>query len=249
MKVVVRPDSVQMGAQAAHDGAERIRQAIAQHGAAAIVVATGASQFTMLAQLIQEPDVDWSRVTAFHLDEYLGLSMSHPASFRGYLKQRFVDHVPLHTFHFIDGQATPVEMECQRLAELIGRCRIDVAFIGIGENGHLAFNDPPADFETNAPFLIVELDEACRRQQFGEGWFSTLEDVPRRAISMSIRQILRAQTIVCTVPDERKAEAVAAALEGPVTPNLPASILQQHPDVIVYLDPPAASLLKRPENR
>ena len=247
MNVVVRSDSEQTGVQAAHDGADRIRQAIAQHGDATIVVATGASQFSMLAQLVREPDVDWSRVTAFHLDEYLGLPISHPASFRGYLKQRFIDHVSLRQFHYIDGEAMPVEAECERLAQLIGNCRIDVAFIGIGENGHLAFNDPPADFQTETPYLVVELDEACRRQQWAEGWFPTLDDVPRRAISMSIRQILKAETIVCTVPDLRKAKAVAAALQGPVTPHVPASILQQHPAVTIYLDPPAASQLQHPQ--
>lgn len=245
MKVVICPDCEQMGAQAARDGANRIREAIAQQGEATIVVATGASQFTMLQHLVREPEVDWQVVSAFHLDEYLGMPMSHPASFRRYLKERFVDHVSLRKFHFIDGEAQPADAECERLAQQIRAARIDVAFIGIGENGHLAFNDPPADFETERPYLLVELDEACRRQQLGEGWFPTLDDVPRQAISMSVRQILRAQTIVCTVPDLRKADAVVAAVEGPITPEVPASILQEHPNVTLYLDPPAASRLRQ----
>ena len=244
MKIIIRPDSEQLGAQAARDGADLIRQAIARQGQATIVVATGASQFSMLSHLIQETRLDWTRVSAFHLDEYLGMPASHPASFRRYLKERFVDRVPLGQFHGIDGEVTPAESECARLAALIRDRPIDVAFIGIGENGHLAFNDPPADFATESPYLIVELDEPCRRQQLGEGWFATLDDVPRRAISMSIRQILKAQAIVCTVPDLRKANAVAAALEGPVTPDVPASILQRHPQATIYLDPPAASKLR-----
>jgi glucosamine-6-phosphate deaminase len=245
MKVVICSDCEEMGAQAARDGAHRIRQAIAQQGQATIVVATGASQFTMLEHLVREPDVDWKVVSAFHLDEYLGMPISHPASFRRYLKERFVDHVPLRKFHFIDGEAQPAEAECERLSQQIRAGRIDVAFIGIGENGHLAFNDPPADFETEQPYLIVELDEACRRQQLGEGWFPTLDEVPRQAISMSVRQILRAEAIVCTVPDLRKADAVVAAVEGPVTPDVPASILQQHPEATIYLDPAAASQLRQ----
>ena len=246
MHVVTCADREQMGAQAARDGARGIRQAIAEKGSAAIILATGASQFTVLSQLIREPDVEWSRVTAFHLDEYLGLPISHPASFRGYLKARFFDQVPLREFHLIDGEAVPPEAECARLSQLIQQASVDVAFIGIGENGHLAFNDPPADFETDVPYIVVELDEACRRQQQGEGWFPSLEDVPRHAISMSVQQILRTATIICSVPDARKAVAVAAAVEGPVTPAVPASILQQHPAVTVYLDPPAASRLADP---
>jgi glucosamine-6-phosphate deaminase len=183
------------------------------------------------------------KVTGFHLDEYLGMAMTHPASFCGYLKERLVDKVPFAKFHYVDGQAD-AEAECRRLGDLIRPVTIDVAFIGIGENGHLAFNDPPADFQTVEPYLVVELDEACRRQQHGEGWFETLDDVPRRAISMSVRQILASRCIVCSVPDERKAAAVRGAVEGPVSPDLPASIMQTHDNTTLYLDPPAASLLK-----
>lgn len=244
MDVHVFDSKAQMGAAAAAHGAERLRHAIADRGEATIVVATGASQFEMLAALVAQPDIAWHRVTAFHLDEYVGLAIDHPASFRLYLWQRFVSQlpVPLRQFHYIDAERNP-DAECQRLGELISGQSIDVAFVGIGENGHLAFNDPPADFETDRPYVVVELDEACRRQQLGEGWFRSLEAVPRSAISMSVRQILASRTIVCTVPDERKAEAVRGAVVGPVTPKVPASILQQHADVQLYLDAPAARLL------
>ena len=236
----------EMGAAAAAEGLDRIRTTLAERNEAAIILATGASQFEMLDTLVQAPDVDWSLVTVFHLDEYIGLPMSHPASFRKYLKERFVDRLrrPPRDFHYINAESDP-DGECDRLNALIAEASIDVAFIGIGENGHLAFNDPLADFEIEAPFIIVDLDLACRKQQLGEGWFSTLEAVPRQAISMSIRQIMKSQTIICTVPDARKAEAVSNALEGPVTPVVPASILQNHSDCRIFLDTAAASALKR----
>lgn len=231
-----------MGAAAARVGATAIRDAIATRGHANIIVATGASQFEVLAHLLAEQDIDWSLVTGFHLDEYLGLPMTHPASFRGYLKQRFVDHVPLAAFHYLDGEHDAAA-ECDRVGTILAEHPVDVAFIGIGENAHIAFNDPPADFETDEPYLVVDLDEACRQQQLGEGWFPTLDDVPSQAISMSVRQILKSHTVVCSVPDERKAAAVAAAVEGPVTPDVPASVLQTHDRVHLMLDQAAASKL------
>jgi glucosamine-6-phosphate deaminase len=245
MDIVVCDTKEDLGRRAAAEGAERIRAAVAARGAANVILATGASQFEMLAALVAAEGVDWSRVTCFHLDEYIGMPITHPASFRKYLKERFVDRLPRGpaAFHFVDAEADP-EAECRRVGELIARHPIDVAMIGIGENGHLAFNDPPADFETEQAYIIVELDEACRRQQLGEGWFPTLEDVPSRAISMSIRQILKSAAIVCSVPDRRKAEAVRGAVEGPVTPEVPASILRQHPRTTLYLDRDSASLLK-----
>jgi glucosamine-6-phosphate deaminase len=233
-----------MGAAAAAMGAEQIRCAIAERGEAHIIVATGASQFEMLASLVQQPDIAWNRVTAFHLDEYVGLPLAHPASFRLYLWKRFVSQLPLplREFHYIDAE-TDAEGECRRLGVIIERCRIDVAFVGIGENGHLAFNDPPADFAITAPYFVVKLDEACRRQQYGEGWFPSLEDVPQRAISMSVSSIMKSRAIVCTVPDSRKAEAVSKAVQGDVTPNVPASILQRHQQMTMFLDRPAAANL------
>jgi glucosamine-6-phosphate deaminase len=231
----------EMGATAAADGASFIRQAIEQRGHANIILATGASQFEMLAALVKE-DVDWTKVTGFHLDEYIGLPATHPASFRKYLKERFVEKVQIKTFHFINGKNEPTT-ECQRVGEIIEQHPIDVAFVGIGENGHLAFNDPPADFKIEEPYLIVKLDEACRRQQLGEGWFKTLDDVPHQAISMSIQQILKSKAIICTVPDSRKAEAVKKVVEGKVTPDVPASILREHPITMLYLDENSAAFL------
>ncbi|MDB4501392.1 glucosamine-6-phosphate deaminase, partial [Akkermansiaceae bacterium] len=194
--------------------------------------------------LVQEEGIDWTQVTIFHLDEYVGLSIEHPASFRKYLKERFENQLPspVRAFHYINAEDDP-EAECDRVGSLIAETPIDVAFVGIGENGHLAFNDPPADFEIEKPYLVVNLDEACRQQQFGEGWFANLEAVPEKAISMSVRQIMKSGSIICTVPDERKAKAVRNSLEGEVSPGVPASILQEHEDCGLYIDELAASLL------
>jgi glucosamine-6-phosphate deaminase len=246
MQIEVLPDKAALGARAACDGAEGIRAALAARGACTIVVATGASQFEMLDALVAEPRIDWSQVTAFHLDEYVGLPASHPASFRRYLQERFVARLPgLGRFVPVEGDAADLEAELECLNALLAGREVDVCFAGIGENGHLAFNDPPADFEAEAPYLVVALDEACRRQQLGEGWFPSLDAVPRRAISMSIRQILKSRRIVLSVPDSRKAAAVRAAVEGEVSPACPASILQRHAGTALYLDPPAAALLAR----
>ncbi|MFP4379417.1 MAG: glucosamine-6-phosphate deaminase [Candidatus Sumerlaeia bacterium] len=246
MEIIIENSKIEMGKRAAHDGAETIRQALQSRGEANIILATGASQFEMLDALLVEPDVAWDKITVFHLDEYVNLPVTHAASFRLYLWKRFHSRlpVPLRAFHYLDGERKP-EAECKRMSAIIREHPIDVAFVGIGENGHLAFNDPPADFETEVPYLIVKLDEACRAQQMGEGWFATMEDVPRRAISMSIRHILKSKSIVCTVPDKRKAQAVKEAVEGSVSPQAPASILQRHPDVSLYLDRDAASYLSR----
>lgn len=238
----ILPTKDAMARAAAECAAQGLNAAIARRGAANLVLATGASQFEMLACLVSLP-VDWSRVTAFHLDEYIGLPESHPASFRRYLRERFASRAPVAQFVYVNGEAADALEECRRLGEVIRQHPIDVACIGIGENGHLAFNDPPADFNTSAPYLVVTLDEACRRQQLGEGWFPTLEAVPIHAISMSIRQIMASAHIVCTVPDARKARAVQGALRGPVTPLVPASILQQHAQCDLFLDPDSAALL------
>lgn len=243
MRRTIHDDKFAMGRAAAQEGAKIIRDAIARNGRASIIVATGASQFEMLEHLVQE-EIDWAKVTAFHLDEYVGLALDHPASFRGYLKTRFVDRIaPLGEFVAVDGDASDLDAEIARLNDRIGAEEIAVCFAGVGENCHLAFNDPPADFDTDQPFLVVDLDADCRQQQFGEGWFPTLDDVPAQAISMSIRQILKSRHIILSVPDDRKAKAVKAALEGPVTNSAPASILQTHPSVSVHLDPEAAQLL------
>lgn len=246
MELHILDTKPQMACGAAARAAEIIRAAIMQRGGANVVFPTGASQLEMLAELVAAPGIDWSCVTAFHLDEYIGMADSHPASFHRYLRERIIARLPgpLAEFHFIDG-LHDAAAECRRLGEVLARCPIDLALIGIGENGHLAFNDPPADFTTDRAFLVVQLDEACRRQQFGEGWFPTLDAVPPTAITMSVPQIMRAAHLVCTVPDGRKARAAQAALEGPVTPQVPASILQRHPAVSIFLDPDSAALLRR----
>ncbi len=245
MDVIVSDTKEACGEAAAAHAARAIRAAIEQRGAAAIILATGASQFEMLAALVRAEGIDWPRVTCFHLDEYIGLPALHPASFRRYLKERFVDRLPAPpaAFHYVNGEADDPQAECRRLGNLIRAHTIDAAMVGIGENGHLAFNDPPADFDATEPYLVVDLDEACRRQQLGEGWFETLDEVPRRAISMSVRQIMASRAIVCTVPDTRKAEAVRKTVEGPLTPQVPASILQEHPAAALYVDQGSASRL------
>lgn len=241
MQVIIAENKQELGKQAAQQGAKWIQKAIEEKGMANVILATGASQFEMLNELLQAV-IDWSKVTVFHLDEYIGLPASHPASFRKYLKERFVDKVSLKAFVPVDGEGDPAE-ECARLGQLISQSPIDVAFIGIGENAHLAFNDPPADFETTQAYIPVQLDEACRQQQLGEGWFSSLAEVPQRAISMSIQQILASTAIICSVPDARKAVAVSNAVKGEITPDIPASILQQHPTTWLFLDPDSASKL------
>jgi glucosamine-6-phosphate deaminase len=244
VNVLVSDDKQQLGARAADLAASAIAAAIRERGGANIILATGASQFEMLAALVGAPNVDWPRVTMFHLDEYIGLPPTHPASFRKYLRERFVENVgPLAAVHFVEGDRPDPRAECRRLGQLISAVRIDVAMVGIGENGHLAFNDPPADFETEEPYLVVNLDEACRRQQLGEGWFKTLDNVPKQAISMSVRQIMKSRRIVCTVPDLRKARAVRDTVEGPVTNRCPASVLQEHAASTLLLDRESASML------
>ncbi len=245
MKIEVLGTKDDCGATAAGKAAEILRSAIAARGQASFVAATGASQFEFLKALTGQTSIDWSRTTLYHLDEYIGLPADHPASFRRYLRERLVDLVHPGRVHFIQGDAEDPTAECARLNRLISGDRIEVAFVGIGENGHLAFNDPPADFRTEEPYRVVDLDEACRRQQMGEGWFPSLADVPRRAISMSIRQIMKSGAIVGTVPEKRKAQAVKQCLEGEVSPWHPASILREHPNATIYLDQDSASLLER----
>lgn len=245
MKISISTNPQELGRAAGLAAAQLISKAIETNGAANIILATGTSQFQTLSQLINEKDIQWSKVTMFHLDEYIGLPISHPASFRKYLQERFLEKVPaLKAAYLINGEANALE-ECKRLGDLITSHPIDVALVGIGENGHLAFNDPPADFETEAPYIIVNLDEPCRKQQLGEGWFNNLEEVPTQAISMSVKQILKAKHIICSVPDSRKAVAVKNTLEQTVSNLYPASILQQHANCTLYLDASSAALLSK----
>lgn len=245
MNIQIEKNAQSLGIVSGKLAANTIRKAIAENGEANIILATGASQFETLQQVISETETDWSKVTIFHLDEYIGLPITHGASFRKYLIERFIEKVPaLKEIHLINGENDPKE-ECKRLAALISKVAIDLAFVGIGENGHLAFNDPPADFETEDPYIVVDLDEGCRKQQWGEGWFKTLDEVPKQAISMSIKQIMKTKHLICTVPDERKSEAVKNCLENEVSNLYPASILQLHPNCNILLDENAASKLKK----
>lgn len=231
----------EIGRVAARQASHLLRSAIATRGTAVFVAATGVSQFEFLDVLAREAAIDWARTTMFHLDEYVGLPSDHPASFRRYLRERLVDRVRPGSVHLIEGDAASPQQECERLNALISRVSVDVAFVGIGENGHLAFNDPPADFHTEVPYGVVDLDERCRRQQIGEGWFASLSEVPSKAISMSIRQIMKARSVICVVPDARKSDAVAHCLEGEIKAEWPASILRMHPEVYYYLDRTSAA--------
>ncbi len=243
MDTNISPNAEELGKVAGAAAAQLIRKAIAKNGSANIILATGTSQFQTLNQLVSEPGIDWSKVVMFHLDEYIGLSITHSASFRKYLQERFISKVPdLKAAYLISGETDP-KKECERLGKLISKHPVDVALVGVGENGHLAFNDPPADFETEQPYLVVELDEPCRKQQLGEGWFKSIGEVPRQAISMSVKQIMKSKHIICSVPDERKATAVKNTLEQKVSNLYPASILQRHPDCTLYLDKASASQL------
>ena len=242
MNVKTYVDRSTMSVAAARHAAQALRAAIAAQGGARIVAATGASQFDFLESLTAAPDVDWTRVEMFHLDEYVGLPIDHPASFRKYLLERLIRKTGMTRYHLLDGEHDAARV-ADEVGREIGRAPIDAAFVGIGENGHLAFNDPPADFTTDRPYLIVTLDTACRRQQVGEGWFASVEEVPSQAISMSVRQILKSREIICIVPDARKAQAVKACIDGETSPMAPASILQTHAHATVYLDRDSAALL------
>jgi len=239
MNINIHPTKLESGVAAARCGAEYIRRAQAARGEANVIVATGASQFDMLSQLIQEPGINWGAVNLFHLDEYIGIPEDHPAGFRKYLRDRFVSKLPCppKRFHPVSVEAIPA------LNETIKKFPIDIAFIGVGENGHIAFNDPPADFDTDVPYIVINLDDACRRQQLGEGWFPTFESVPSQAVTMSVKQLLKSKAIVNTVPDLRKAQAIKNALEGPLTNACPASILRTHADCHTFLDEASASML------
>ncbi|MGB8986334.1 MAG: glucosamine-6-phosphate deaminase [Candidatus Sulfotelmatobacter sp.] len=243
MVLKVFNDKNSLANAAAQKAAAAIHGAIRDRGQARVIAATGTSQFEFLAALTESADVDWGRVEVFHLDEYIGLPATHPASFRKILLERLVNKTGIAKFHPLDGDARDVSEVIRQVGEALASVAVDIAFVGIGENGHLAFNDPPADFETEEPYLIVNLDEACRRQQVGEGWFGDISEVPRQAISMSIRQILKAKEILAVVPDSRKAQAVKACFEGEVSPMAPASILRTHANTNVYLDKESASLL------
>lgn len=245
MTISVYPSKEELGRAAAEEAAQLFRETLSKQESVRFVAATGASQFDFLDNLCSAEGIDWNRTEMFHLDEYVGIDESHPASFVGYLRKRLVERVHPGKVHFIRGDAEDQEAERQRLSSLISAAPIDVAFIGIGENGHIAFNDPPADFEAEEAYLVLNLDEQCKRQQVGEGWFGGIEEVPAQAYTMSVKQILKAKQIICCVPDKRKAQAVRNCLgkEVQVTPLRPASILKTHPACHIFLDEASASQL------
>jgi glucosamine-6-phosphate deaminase len=242
MVLKVFKDKISLGKAAAEQASSAIRHAIRDHGSARVIAATAASQLEFLNALTKAPDIDWQQVEVFHLDEYIGLPITHPGSFRKMLLEQLIQKTGISKYHLLDGDADAAEVVRRTGAALVS-APVDIAFVGIGENGHLAFNDPPADFATNEPYLIVNLDEACRLQQVGEAWFADISQVPTQAISMSVRQILRAKEILAVVPDTRKAQAVKACFEGEISPMAPASILRTHPNATIYLDKNSASLL------
>lgn len=248
MKIDINRSAAEAGAKAAEMGAEIVRRAIAERGRANVVMATGMSQIDLLDALVNAANVDWSKVTGFHLDEYVGIAADHPASFRRYLKERFVDRLPqgIGAFYYVEGDAD-LTSEIDRLGQALDLNPIDLCFLGIGQNGHIAFNDPPADFGAARAFAVVELSEISRKQQFDQGWFGTMDEVPRQALSMTVPQILKSGNIVCIATGNGKAEVIAKAIRGSVTPDLPASVLQTHPDAAFVLDIESAKLLGQPE--
>jgi glucosamine-6-phosphate deaminase len=242
MKIRVLEDSNSLGLAAAEHAASSLRRILDDSGQARIVVATGASQLKFLDALTSMEGIDWPRVEMFHLDEYIDLPMNHPASFRKYLLERLIHKTGITRYHLLDPGEDPERM-ARRAGEELNSAPVDIAFVGVGENGHLAFNDPPADFEARESYLVVDLNEECRQQQVNEGWFSNVSEVPRRAVSMSVHQILQAKEIIAVVPDRRKAQAVRTCFEGPITPLAPASILRTHPNTTIFLDQDSAALL------
>ncbi len=246
LQVKVFATKQDLGMAAAEAAAEHVQALQQQSDNVNLMFSTGASQFEFVAALQDQKEVDWSRIAAFHLDEYKDMSDQHPASFRLWLRTRVEEPLKPGLFHYIEGDAPDIDAELARYTELLLANPIDLGFIGIGENGHIAFNDPPvADFADPKVIKIVELDEACRRQQLGEGWFPTLDDVPKEALSLTIPTIMKCRKIISVVPDRRKAEAVKNALEGPVATSCPASVLRTHADVTLFLDADSASLLSR----
>ncbi len=244
MEITISKNVEELGKTAAKVAAEAIKKAITEKGAANIILATGASQFTTLAALVLEPNIDWAKVTMFHLDEYVGMPETHKASFRKYLKERFLQKLPPLKNAFLINAETDAEEVCKKLSDIIEIHPIDMALVGIGENGHIAFNDPPADFETQKPYFVVDLsNEACRQQQFGEGWFETIDEVPEKCITMSVAQIMKSKTIVSAVPEARKALAVKNTLQQEVSNLFPSTMLKNHPNCHLFLDVDSASLL------
>jgi glucosamine-6-phosphate deaminase len=241
MFLKVFDDKISLAKVAADQAAASVIGAIRNRGTARVIAASAASQYEFLEALTADPGIDWKRVELFHLDEYIGLPMTHPASFCKFLQERLIGKTGITNYHLLNGEENPVKV-IRETSKFLSAAPIDVAFVGIGENGHLAFNDPPADFETEEPFIVVKLDQACRLQQVGEGWFKDLSTVPTQAISMSVRQVLKSKEILAVVPDARKAHAIKACFDGGISPMAPSSILRTHPNATVYLDRHSAAL-------
>lgn len=242
MRIIVNKTAEDLGKKAAENVAKALNEAINENGHARLLLSTGASQFTTLNALLKE-DVDWTKVEMFHLDEYIGLKESHKASFRKYLKERFINFIDIKKAYFVNGEGD-IEENIKELTEAIRKAPIDVALIGIGENAHIAFNDPPADFDTKEAYIVVKLDDTCKRQQVREGWFESIDDVPSEAITMSVHQIMQSKKIISSVPYKQKAKAVKDTIENDVTNLIPATMLKTHPDWTLYLDEESASLLR-----
>ena len=242
MRIRVFEGREPLGKAAAEQATAAIQRAIRENGRARIIGASAASQFEFLEELTNTPGIDWKKVELFHLDEYIGLPKTHPASFCKFLQDRLISKTGIVAYHFLDGEKPPAEV-IRQTNDAINTAPIDVAFVGIGENGHLAFNDPPADFETEVPYIVVHLDHACRQQQVGEGWFPSLDAVPKQAISMSVKQVLKSKEILAVVPGPKKAQAIQACFDGPLSPMAPSSILRTHPNTTIYLDRESAALL------
>lgn len=240
LQVRIYNDKAEMGEASADFVSGHLLDAIRKNGTANMILATGTSQFPFL-EVLKKKDIDWKKITVFHLDEYIGLSDQHPASFRKYLKERILDEVKPRQVWFLDGDSPDIGTVLKNYEKLLRNTLIDIACIGIGENGHIAFNDPPvADFNDPLLVKVVQLDEACRRQQLGEGWFPTFADVPREALSLTIPAIMRSKVISCVVPDERKSTAVFNTMYGEISTTCPATILRRHPDCVLFLDKFAA---------
>tara|TARA_R110002094_G_scaffold77809_3_gene84265 strand:+ start:380 stop:1141 length:762 start_codon:yes stop_codon:yes gene_type:complete len=244
LSIEIYGQSKEMGAAAADYVTRKLNDAIVKKGGANLILATGASQFSFL-EALQTKEIDWGKITVFHLDEYKGISESHPASFRKYLKERILNKVAPKKIYFLNGDAANLQLEIKNYEEALQAHPIDIACIGIGENGHIAFNDPAvADFQDPKLVKVVELDEACRNQQLGEGWFPSFDDVPKEAVTLTITAIMNCEAISCVVPAERKAQAVYNSLYGDISTSCPASILRTHPETVLFLDKASASLIK-----
>jgi glucosamine-6-phosphate deaminase len=244
MTVEVFASALLAAEAAAQAAAAALRDSLRQRGGARIMVGTGNSQLEMIRALVRLPDIDWSKVETFHLDEYVGIPAAHPSSFRHWIRHNFVEKVHPRSIHYIEGDAADLDGMVRAYGERLLAAPVDLAFVGIGENGHIAFNDPHvADFNDPVPVKRVGLDEACRRQQVGEGHFPDLASVPKEAISVTCSGLFRAQKWICCVPDRRKAAAVKGSLEGVISPICPGTLVRKHPSAAVFLDTASASLL------